>query len=521
VIIKGKLSPTSNSERVRIELFAQDPEKNTLQSWTREVKVREVPKVARTIAKDIASEILGKRVSLEVSPEVFEFQQALLAGIAAMESHHMDVALIELGKAARINPASSRAYYRLAVSAWWAGKSQRQIQRYAERAVALGLDGAEEIFLSGLELLTAAEHADAIRHYQRALTKHPGHRDLLYGYFEALFHGGRAAEAFKVYKQIARLHPTFRLGIMHALSYSIINGEDGDVEWALEQARAKQDPNQQIWALRSRIARGEIEQSIEKLQALSEHYRDAPTNDPAAAAVRQTLLSTYALTGRTDLALALTSDQPSVSRYALMLARGKEVGRDILLKKRDQMEPHSQVQGPWLSLALIEWIQGRPPPMDAVFKTAKARHVALLYGRLPNIPENPQMQATAHALRAEKKKMWKEAAHYWEQSASLAGDANPWLFSNFRAARAFRHLDQSEDLLRNCQAVISPKLFHWTWAPMVGPCLLWMAQARAKLGQTAMAQVLAQRLLDLRVDASAKDELRQEASTLLDQLINH
>jgi hypothetical protein len=68
-----------------------------------------------------------------------------------------------------------------------------------------------------------------------------------------------------------------------------------------------------------------------------------------------------------------------------------------------------------------------------------------------------------------------------------------------------------------CNEVIVPRVFTWSWASTVGPCLRWSAEAATVLGRHDDAERWWRRLASLRSEAPADDELVRVAREALDQ----
>lgn len=506
-LVFGELVSNFTGNIVDVRVSLENQEGVLVTQWSKKVTVRAVPKTVRAMSKNVARKILGQDVKLDLSPEIFEFQKSYLAGVEALEAHQVDNAFRHFKSAARINLHSGLAQYSLALTAWWAGKSSSQVARYAERAIAFGIDTPKELFLSGLSLLIERNHAASIKHFQKALKSYPEHRDLLYGYYESLFHGGEPAKALSVYRTIAKLHPSFRLGIMHALTFSILNGRNEDVAWALAQAKAQEDSNHRIWVLKAKIADGDRQAAAEELQVLSEQYLDLPSNNATLTMIRDTLVSTYAVMGQIDLALELLSEDQVVARYALQLARGSKVEKQDLVTQRDQLESHQQVQGVWLSFALIEWLQASSSIKPEVLESAQAVQLALLTGAKTKLPQHSQIEAIAAALQASKNGDTGISAVQWSKVATRAGDATYVTLAHYKSAEAYLSAKRWDKVIEHCEQVVDPKLFHWTWGQTVGPCLLWLSQSHLAMSQPEAAQRYATQLKRLRTEASPNDPL--------------
>ena len=72
-------------------------------------------------------------------------------------------------------------------------------------------------------------------------------------------------------------------------------------------------------------------------------------------------------------------------------------------------------------------------------------------------------------------------------------------------ARSRRAAKDLEGTIAACAQVIAPRVFRWSWATTVGPCLLWTGQAQASLGKWELAKASLNRLIAMR-SASPEDD---------------
>lgn len=346
--------------------------------------------------------------------------------------------------------------------------------------------------LAGIRLVAAEELPAAIEHFRRLERQQPSEVQVLYGLFEALFHGGRAAEAIPVYRRILELDPTFDLGAMHALDYLISRGEDPD--WVL---RTTPPETRGLWSARALIAQGRLAEAIALLGPL----RDEATPD---SVLPLELERAHALAVQGDLEAAeqevkrigtRSANVARVEELLLAVARGSTMAdalrerywRELIVPQSGFARINRIAELASLEAMRLDEIGAREliPELEAskslrseaalVFVAARLRDRALL-GRLEG-SIHPEVQKLAAALVAEQEGRWDEAARLATDALEASSNGEFRIPEWFVLARIAHRRGDLVNLRLACAEVLRPRQFRPAWAVTARQCRGWLAEA--------------------------------------------
>jgi len=520
--VRGELFADPAGVRLVIEITSVAGAK--LERLERVTSVENVPATTRTMAGDVARAILG-RASPSVPDEVrkLEVERDLQLAITAIERNDLATADTHLQSAELRAPEFAEIHYYRAIRDWWMSRDARPA---VTRALSGNLDDAQRGFMEGLRLLYDVEPLASIAKFRELEARFPEHRDISYGLFEALYHGGRPAEAMEVYRRLGERWPRFRLGLDHALSYYLARADDEGFGWALPRLEPG-TLEATRWQARSLAARREYDDAIALLRRAEDRSGE----------VDRQLVEIYLLAGQHELALDLAAGWPAAGFTHEMLglsrALGKLDGVKIWSTKAtnatDLTAGDPRERG-WVTLATIELPDA---PLDRLGRLldelrTSPRSISIpakvmLAGATGDraIVEaargdaSPEVVAIADAYLQEWAGDGRAATVAWNTAREQAPDGRFAILETFGAARTARTLGDHGLVLAACDAVIRPRVFTWAWGGTVGPCLQWSAEAATALGRPSEARAYWERMLALRARASPDDELVARARAAL------
>ena len=534
-LVRGKVARSPGGVRVSMNVVPADTPDDEGRRFAFDCSPSEVPERVRSFAGEIAQTVLGRPVRLASRGYQFDFDRQYLLGIAKLEQHQLPEALTALSAAVTINPSSGDAYYYLAVTAWWHERPKPETLAYIQRALDLHPSSVRQAFLEGLRLFVDRRFVDAREYFDRALQQYPEDRDIIYGAFESLYHTGHPREAAETYLRLIAMYPSFRLGSLHLLTYSLAQGSPERIETALRQVRADDDDFWAVWRPKGLMSQRKIKEAIPPLRDLTEKYGVGDTGVSAL----NTLAMAYATTNQLDLALAITGrlETPSavsqITRYGYEIARGADVS---LLRRQieaalSEVEPGPRynwlwtfvvIEVPWESRArrLVRAKTIQPAIRSEQTEDPGVRMLGALIGahagELSLIEPAlgswyPELAEVAQASKLFVSRRYAEAAEHFEAAPEQSGDGR-WVVNEwFLAAQARRLAHQHDAVIKDCAELIEPRVFSTAWGGAVGPCLVYTAQAQRALGQAGEAEATVQRLRRLRTGAPEGDPLIAEA----------
>ncbi len=482
----------------------------------------------RAVADDIARAAFGRTTVASGEALPFEIERELESGITAFEREEFTAADEHLRKVELAAPDLADALYYRALLNWWLS---RDAITPTTRAIAAKLDPARHGVMVGLlMILENTDPMPAIRHFRALAAQFPDHRDTRYALFEALYHGGRPAEAMIEYHRIADHRPRFRLGLKHPLAYYIGHADRDGMQWA--SARLDDTFEERVlWDARLLVARRDYAGAIAVLRS---HEAD----DPTLARSRE-LLGVYLLDGKYGLASDLATDWPkrdplhsAAALFAFAIARGDraetESWRAKAVSAAALAPPVEAAERGWLELAAIALPEGDTATLREIAKHLDANgtinvslaHV-LVAGALGDraavararASVFPEVASIAQAYEAEWAKDRALAAARWRQAVDQAADGK---FAIVEQLAVARNAGDPAAVLAACDEVIRPRRFSWAWASAAGTCLRWSAEAATARAPVDDARAVWRRLIELRASAPSDDELVRAARAALE-----
>jgi len=473
----------------------------------RDTPAEGVPEAVRALAAEAAAQLVGRAVTRAGAlPRPLDIERRLHLGIAALERHELETAEVELEAVVAEDPALAEAHYWLAMERWWRGAAREEV--LAEVAAALGGDLSEPQrgFLEGLRLFVDWRTGEAIAHFRALAARFPRDRDVLYGLMEALYHGGRPAEAISVYRSMVELSPRFKLGLVHVLTYYTARTDEEGMAWALARADVVGEPPREIWAARMNVSRGDLAGAIDLLRRVS----TGSASPEIARLAEIELARVLAIDGQLDLSLALvrrlyesTPMAAILDMRALHTLRGdtREAARWRDLARRDAAghPPGFPRANAWIEVFLLDppdappaalaeidrALEDVPPEVTRMEIWLVAR--AFLAGARGDVPrleliratDQPEASAVASALLAERAGDLAAAARGWESAIAAVGNGRFLQHEYHALARVRRAAGDRAGVVAACREVLRPRLFDWGWASRVASCRAWTAEAAA------------------------------------------
>ena len=228
----------------------------------------------------------------------------IAAAEAALERSDVRAAGEHIDHVVRIDPQDADARYLKVVQSWWMSRPYDEVRAAIARAERFPLRDAQRAFLAGLRLILDDDYRGAADRFAAASRRFPDDRDLMYGRFEALFHGGRPAEAVAVFRRLIALHPRAGLGAIHVLDYASIHGDTETLAWVL--ARTGTDGEYAAWPGIARLAAHRPDAAVATLRAALARLADRPGD---AFYVRDALAGVYAVRGQLARARSLVGER--------------------------------------------------------------------------------------------------------------------------------------------------------------------------------------------------------------------
>jgi tetratricopeptide (TPR) repeat protein len=540
IFVHGSL--TDADEGVVADLWVEDQDGALLKKLSYETSVEELPAVVRSASSELLKAFSSGDLSAQDGP-AFAAERLFQLGVAALEKDAFGKASELLGQAVDRDPSFAEARYYLALATWWNSVDVPAVLYHRAEALKLDLPDDKRAFLEALEPLVLNKYPQAIDAFRRAAEIHPEQREILYGLFEALFHGGYPAEAVEVYRQIRKLSPNFKLGIMHPLSFYASRGDEKGLSWALGQLTT--DSRNRFWNVRARVARGDTEGALHLLDSINEGIA-GPISDSERKKLSQEMARIYAMTGKTELALTLVESNSvrdaDYTGWALASAMGDarlaERWRQLALTRLDKARSGYWTMSGLLRIAPMEIVSGDPERvatmLDAidnlhpVFQPAMGMRqtrilLARSVGKFALVDEDagspyPVVRAMVAAVQAEREGRFDVAAKAWERAATHEGDGRFAILLAFCRASAAQRAGDWAQVLEATELVIEPRLFFWTWSTAVGPAHLMAGEALRELGRTSEAEAHFRAVQTLRARAPRSDLLKRSAAAALKAL---
>ncbi|MGE0869216.1 MAG: protein kinase [Kofleriaceae bacterium] len=424
----------------------------------------------------------------------------------------------------------AKVHYYLGILYWWTSRSSIP---ELDKAISGGLDERATAVAKAIRSLVNLEYPDVTVTFEELNRRYPNDREVLYGLFESLFHGGRSAEAIAVYKQLRQVASGFSLGHHHVLTYSLPRGDFETARWANQVATGT---DRVLWEARIDFAERKPEAAIKRLEAVTTD-RPQISEELAVAYViagdldkARDLAATLEMRRGANILLAIsaarrTSSGPSSIGYLWNVASNAAVvppsinasNRESLIDFTAFLAAENHPAPPWPEhnrMRAARVLEGLPQRYEMTWiEVALAR--TLLAGitkdqsALQTFADTnpfPEVREVALALLAERSGDLRSAADSWRRSLETDGFGRFRIVKSLHLARAL-HALHDEGAIAACEAVIQPRLFHWAWGVAVGECLGITAEAHRAAGRIKDSQDASRQLLELRNEALPDDPL--------------
>ena len=527
VVVRGALR--MQDQRLHLTVSAEElGSGRRLIQIERDAAAEDVSAAAHGIAAEVGSAALGRPMQQPPSAgHALDVERELQLGIEAMERNDVIAADDHLSSAVRTDSTLGEAMYYLAIVSWWRDRPKDATTHLIDGASSMAISEVQRSFLVGLRLFVEGKLRDATVHFRDAVDRYPQDRDSRYGLFEALYHSGYPADAIRVYQDLRRGWPRYRLGEPHALEYEAARGDPSGLAWAESIARDDSGGLDPHVVAQFALSRRDPARAIDVLQAAIE---DPDVDAGRRSAMRHLLGVAYAVTGRTRLALDYARPDPlPVDQLGWTLALGDpsavRAARETALATCDRNagngHPRQCLQiilmesaspdGGWLSRVEAAVERG-VAPHEFVFPELVRVFMDGLRNDSHRLDDDrrseyPEVAAAAEGFLAAARHDWTAAAKAWDRAADADLDGSAYLGERFFAAGARRGATDHEGTVRSCADVVDPHEYEPSWGGLVGQCLVWTAQARAASGNAPEAHAACERLRAFRAGAPQGDAL--------------
>jgi len=526
VVVRGVIEPVSG--HVRVSAIVERTDGTVIDHVDREGSVDQVTSLVQALAPAVASAALGTPSELQPGPaRGFDLERELQLGVAAFERQDFETARRHLDAAVTRDDSLAEAHYYLAILEWWrTGVAEPHITK----ALAGSLDPLEREFMTGLRLLVALDYPTALDYFQNLSRRAPDSRDVQYGLFEALYHGGHPGEAMDAYHHLRELAPGFYVGAEHAMMYYLARGDTEGISWtrAHWEVPAGEGP---LWTARAQFAEQRHAEAVRTLESATEESGAAPV-------IARELVEAYAATGQLSLArdanARIVGDASfrALADYGLAVAAGEDPsGWQTRAHQAATLIPGLKPWETWLELVFLDLAAGTPDLLrkDLAERAIGGRILTVDLGTMiiaralhdtatveaARTSTFPEVASLADAIAAETRHDLPAATTAWRHVIDRDPDGRFRLFAWSALAEDLHALGDQAGVIAACDEVIAPRVWAWAWAPVVAPCLRWSAEAATALGHSDDARRRWQRLLALRAAAPADDELARAARTAL------
>ena len=501
-VARGRLRAAGQG-KVEVEIRLDTIDGRPVERFSRLCTIEEVPGAVRSAAPALALAILGHQPALPAGRAgvAFAVERELQLGIAALERQEFDAAVAHLESAASAPGAPAEAHYKLAIAYWWTSRPSPRTLEEIDRALAGPLDADSAELCRALKQLIGLDFPDVIARFRSLAARLPHDRDVQYGLFEALFHGGRPDEALAAYEELRRQVPGFALGAGHALACALSRSDLEAARRFLGNTDAVDGaafPDRPLWQARLRAAQGDIPGAV----ALLERAREAAPDAAAASRLGWELVALHAVAGERIAARELTGElarhdmrRAALPLLGLALAAGTSAGAEgssylwqVASSAAGVPEsPEVGTREAWVDLAAFIAVAPRRSQAELVASQlgwegaghfleadlARAFLADALDDRrqLERLAASgfAEVAAVVRAATAERAHDLAAAREAWRQALAIS-------CGRFRLAETLRLaavLDAAGDragAARACAEVRRPPLFHWSWGGAVARC---------------------------------------------------
>ncbi|MFO0725901.1 MAG: serine/threonine-protein kinase [Myxococcota bacterium] len=412
-------------------------------------------------------------------------------GLALLKRHQVVEADRRLGIALEKNPADAEARYYYTLARFWMSRPVDEINEQLRMVPPGVLEPWKYDVLKGIGLIVSEQLGPAIEHFQAVAAQHPDEVEVLYGLFEAEFHGGQPAAAVEVYRHILSIDPGFGLGAMHALDFLLSRGEDA--AWVLKTTPPE---SRGLWSARAMVAARRYPEALTLIDVL---IRDATADTVLPLLVeREHILAVTGQLVSADQAVReeLTRSANVARMEELVLAAARGSSGALSLRDRyfeELIAPQSgfartnrvselaslESTAPDESGAqrMARELADKPRRRDelALAFTAARLHERETLAQLSK-QSHPEVRSAALALLAELNGNPEEAGRFIADALEASSDGEFRIPEWFVAARVARAKGDTAALRRACDEVSRPRQFRNAWAYAARTCQSWLGE---------------------------------------------
>ena len=494
-VIDGELRGADPAVEVVVRVRTIDGARLAERTFT--FPAADVPRVVRALAPVLAEALLGHAVEAPAPRTVAADAEALLQkAIAALLDHDINTAGSLLRQVLELDTSNVEARYYLALQTWWMSSPPDEVRGAISSVDRALLSASQRAFLDGLGLFLDHDYLAAIDYFAAQAARFPEDRDVLYGWFEALYHGGRPRDAVAVYRRLSDLYPRFQLGVIHVLDHAILHGTPEEMDAALARVDVSRAEHR-VWPGLVAIAQGRPEQAIDVLQ-------EALAELPDSAYLREASMFAHALRGRFEFAEALIATAPGGgdpgSTWVLAAAQGSDrrsrAAERALREDAERQPPGNARMTAQTRIAVMLLAEDRPAAELAEMRDAVDRDTpAERHDDIPNAvlrvlfacrlgddaaiarlaaSRFDEVVAAAGACRADRAGRHADAIAGWRRALDQVTDARLALLEWLEIASIAAAAGDRDTLAEACDRVMQPRRMVEPWGPALRRCRAWL-----------------------------------------------
>jgi len=425
------------------------------------------------------------------------------------------------------DPNHLDALYQRAITTWWTSPTPDPTIVALDAALAKPLSPAQREILVAYRLLVDVQFPDAIAAFTSLAARRGDDFHVVYGLFEAQFHGGQPAEAMVTFNRLRVLEPRIQIGMLHILGYLVAHPDTPGLRWA--RALLGSNDRSRFLLARELVAERDYRAASDLLANVDAGITRNPSIEFAIVRIHLDLATDRFDDVAADLARL---DKDHVIRLthelalayarndAVALAAGLAENRLAVLDTAGPSELSELVplviafDHPGLRTHVLAALDRQPGWARRGLSYQLAR--TLLAGVPPITPSPfPEVAATARALAAERAGQWPAAAAAWRDAASRSLEGRSMSVALVGVAHALHEAGDLRGAELTCRDVLEPRYLQPHWGVAVGACLVWSIEGALDRDDRRTAQGLADRLGKLRGPGGTDDPLVRRARALL------
>jgi TolB-like protein len=424
------------------------------------------------------------------------------------------------------DPNHLDAIYQRAIATWWNSATPDPTIVALDEALAKPISPAQREVLLAYRLLVDVRFPEAIAAFTALAARRPDDFHIVYGLFEAQFHGGQPADAMVTFNRLRVIEPRIHIGLMHVLGFLVAHPDTPGLAWA----RALLGTNERSRFLLARKlvserdyrAAGDLLANVDAgitknpsiefalvrihLDLATDRFDDAASDldhldgNPVVRLTYQLALA-YARHDAGKLAAALTDEKLAVLDKANQSELAELVPLVIALDH------------PGLRARVLAGLERQPGWARRAVSYELAR---TLLGTPATTPSPyPEVAATARALAAERAQQWPAAAAAWRDAAARSLEGRSMAVAFAGVAHALHAAGDLRGAELACRDVLEPRYLQPHWSVAAEDCLVWSVEGALDREDRRTAQAFADRLARLREPAGADDPVVRRARALL------